>query len=95
VNWPARITRRWRRKQRLAAPGRYYGDGGTWHHSQILDVETADGAVVAVWFRCQALPFREIRVEPARAAEMIAHPATARITGVELIDPITPPPARS
>lgn len=49
---------------------RYYGDGGTIHSNQYLDIETFHGTVVAVWFRCQPLPFRQTEVEGDRAREM-------------------------
>lgn len=59
-------------KQRACAASgtRYYGDGGTVHGSTVLDIETRDGKVVAVWFRCQALPFGQVEVDRERAAEM-------------------------
>ena len=60
----------WRLKQKLASPSRYYGDGGTIHSTTILDVETHRGTVVAVWFRCQPLPFRQREVDSDRAIEM-------------------------
>jgi hypothetical protein len=88
------VWRSWRKpdifaqKQALAAPGRYYGDGGTIHDSTYLDVETHNGEVVAVWFRCQMLPFRQIEESALRAAEMRrGYPAGTRLTGVEILDP--------
>jgi hypothetical protein len=39
-------VKRWRRKQELAAPSRYYGDGGTIHNTGALDIEVVDGRVV-------------------------------------------------
>lgn len=80
-------ARRRRRKQRLAAPARYYGGGGTWQDSDVLDVETRNGVVVAVWFRCQILPFRQAEIDADRAVAMQACPATVRMTGVEVLDP--------
>lgn len=80
---------RWDVKQALAKPGRYYGDGGTIHGSTELDVETDDiGNVVAVWFRCQMLPFEQRRVDSGRASEMRNAYAyrQGRLTGVEVID---------
>ncbi len=77
-------------KQRLAKPGRYYGDGGTIHSTGYLDVETRDGHVVAVWFRCQMLPFRQTEVDAERAAQMgrvaldVGQDVT--LTGVEVLD---------
>lgn len=80
---------RWNRKQRLASPGRYYGDGGTIHHTGYLDVEVHKGRVVSVWFRCQPLAFKAVDVHDERAAEMdrmMADGAGAGITGVEVHD---------
>lgn len=76
------------RKNRLAAPARYYGDGGTMHDTNRLDVEVRGGRVVAVWFRCQQLPFRQSEVSADRARSMdVSHVEALRLTGVELIDP--------
>jgi hypothetical protein len=78
---------RWRLKQRLARPGRYYGDGGTIHHSGWLDVETHHGTVVAVWFRCAMLPFNQREVDAARATEMErVQPRLPQISGIEVVD---------
>lgn len=66
-------SRGWRKRQKefTKTGTRYYGDGGTIHHSMHLDVETdGDGNVVAVWFRCQPLPFRQSQADPNRAEEM-------------------------
>lgn len=84
-----RAMRIWRRKQRAArATGaRYYGDGGTIHATNTIDVEIHDGQVVGVWFRCQQLPFRQSDVTPERAAEMrraFADIDRTRLTGVEV-----------
>ncbi len=39
-----------------------YGHDRTIHRSGHLDVETDDnGNVVAVWFRCLSLPFKQVR----------------------------------
>ena len=82
---------RWWLKQKLAKPGRFYGDGGTIHHATALDVETApNGDVVAVWFRCQPLPFRQTHVAARRDAEMrrmYAESPMPGITGIEVVDP--------
>lgn len=81
--------RQWRLKQRLAGPGRYYGDGGTIHHTGHLDVGVdADGRVVSVWFRCQPLPFVQNNVGLHRAAEMrrMYESPMPSISGVELVD---------
>lgn len=47
---------------------RFYGDGNTIHSTGHLDVETRDGKVVAVWFRCQMLPFKQAEVGASRAS---------------------------
>ena len=81
---------RWAAKQKLAAPARYYGNGGTIHASTDLDVETHHGTVVAVWFRCQPLPFRQHEVDAQRATDMerMSHDtAMPKLTGVEVLDP--------
>jgi hypothetical protein len=66
--------RHWRRRQAMfAANGtRYYGDGGTIHSSGHLDVTVYKGRVVAVWFRCQPLPFEQHNADLHRAAEIDA-----------------------
>lgn len=48
-----------------------YGHDRTIHRTHHLNVEVGpDGRVVAVWFRCLALPFTEHRIDAARAADM-------------------------
>lgn len=81
-----RFWTRWARKQRLAAPARFYGDGGTIHATEHLDVEVHAGKVVAVWFRCQVLPFEQHDVDLRRAVEMGHMQAPAGMTGVEILD---------
>jgi hypothetical protein len=76
-----------RKKEKLAAPARYYGGTGTIHETQELDVEVHNGRVVAVWFRCQALPFRQAVVDAHRAATIQGGPLP-RLTGVEVLDDI-------
>jgi hypothetical protein len=50
---------------------RYYGGDGTIHGNGEVNVETdKDGLVVAVWFRCQPLPFIQHSVQDNRAEEM-------------------------
>lgn len=81
--------RHWRKKQDAAKPSRYYGDGGTIHGNTDLDVETSDGKVVVVWFRCQPLPFRQVDVGWHRAKEMrlmYARGDVVALTGVEVLD---------
>lgn len=85
-------SRDWRRRQAAFTHTgtRYYGDGGTIHHSTHVDVETdAAGTVVAVWFRCQPLPFKQARAGETRASEMTrmyqANPG-CELHGVEIKD---------
>jgi hypothetical protein len=48
-----------------------YGHENTIHRSGHLDVEVdAKGQVVAVWYRCLALPFKAHVVDEGRAHEM-------------------------
>lgn len=48
-----------------------YGYDRTWHRTSTVDVELDGyGHVVAVWFRCMALPFKESMVGASRAKEM-------------------------
>ena len=76
----------WALKQELASPSRYYGDGGTIHSTNALDIDTdAAGNVIAVWFRCQLLAFRQVRCSENRTQELMnAH--GAHLTGVEVVD---------
>lgn len=49
---------------------RYAGDA-TIHQTGYVDVETDTvGRVVAVWFRCAPVPFRQTRVQPDRVMQM-------------------------
>lgn len=70
-------------------PGtRFYGGNGTIHRTGELDIETYQGTVIAVWFRCQQLPFRQVTIDLDRAAE-IAYPPMlpgVEIVGVELAE---------
>lgn len=75
----------WQLKQELAAPSRFYGDDGTIHRTTVIDVETRNGEVVAVWFRCQQIAFNQCEVDEDRAAEM-RHTLPPRITGVQVSD---------
>jgi hypothetical protein len=76
------------KKQELASPSRYYGEGGTIHENTELSVETCNGAIVSVWFRRQALPYKEVGVDLYRANEMAAMYASddTKLTGVEILD---------
>jgi len=72
----------WALKQALAHPGRYYGDGGTIHGTNHVDVcLDRNGYVVQVWFRCQMLPF-SVGYDTDREY----HNPEIRLTGVEVID---------
>lgn len=52
---------------------RVYGGNGTIHRNEQLDVEVnAAGQVVAVWFRCQPLPFKQAFADGRRATDMRA-----------------------
>lgn len=69
--------------------GRRYGDGGTIHSSPALDVEVdPKGRVVAVWFRCQMLPFEVAHVDYARGADMTNayNGYRLRLTSVHVVD---------
>jgi len=85
---PPRL-RAWRRKQKAAAPGRYYGGTGTIHGNAALDVEVRDGTVVAVWFRCQSLPFVQSNATASRGEEMqrmYSEYQGPAIIGIEVLD---------
>lgn len=50
---------------------REYGHSSTIRTNNYLDIEVdIDGKVVAVWFRCQPLPFKQVSAENARAEDM-------------------------
>lgn len=50
---------------------RSYGWSDTIHSDKVINVETDDkGNVVAVWFRCQPLPFTQSNHGEQRAEEM-------------------------
>jgi len=61
--------------------GRYYGGWGTIHGTDKLDVEVEDGEVVAVWFRCQMLPFTQ---HDAKGSSVGRGNPNIGIIGVEL-----------
>ena len=67
---------------------RVYGHAGTINGSEQLNVEvTAAGEVVAVWFRCQQLPFRQGFADGTRASSMRETSRHApRLVAVEVID---------
>lgn len=63
-------------------PTRTYGHDQTIHQTGHVDVEVDKrGNVVAVWFRCQPLPFRQSNVDDRRSGDMDAMYSTA--PGVE------------
>lgn len=48
-----------------------YGRNNTIHSTKFLHIETDwKGQVVSVWFRCLALPFKQVKVNRQRANEM-------------------------
>lgn len=47
-----------------------YGYNKTWHRTHQINVETHEGRVVAVWFRCMVLPFTVSDCGETRAIEM-------------------------
>jgi hypothetical protein len=82
---------RWANLQKLFANfgTRYYGDGGTIHSStHHIDIETYQGEVVGVWFRCQALPFKQIKVSGERSVQMslLYDEQKSELHGVEIKD---------
>lgn len=70
---------------------RYYGSDGTIHGTEELNVEVFEGEPVAVWFRCQRVPFDFTRVERQRADEMldakVSDDLNQRLVGLVLRDP--------
>ena len=51
-----------------------YGDNRTIHGTKHLDIETdSKGKVVAVWFRCMTLPFKQSYASKERVKEMAGH----------------------
>jgi hypothetical protein len=65
---------------------RTYGWNGTIHGTEALDVEIGpDGRVIAVWFRCQMLPFNVSHVSHARNIGT-TNAELPRIMAVEVID---------
>ena len=48
-----------------------YGDDRTIHRTGYVDVEVdQNGQVVAVWFRCHPIPFRQSKAHADRAVDM-------------------------
>ena len=75
---------------------RTYGHDGTIHDSEHVDVEVdSGGKVVAVWFRCMALPFRQSVADDFRADQMRDHPIKIKLKAVQYDDkekPVPPTP---
>lgn len=61
---------------------RAYGGDMTIHQTTELDIETFNGEVVAVWFRCQPLPFNQSDASKQRADEMRSMYDRDRIPGL-------------
>lgn len=65
-----------------------YGRDNTYQHTEYFDVETRDGKVVAVWFRCQMVPFQQTEVDRQRASDMKSvydgSPEVPRVVSIEL-----------
>jgi hypothetical protein len=80
----------WEKRQEVAAPSRFYGDGGTIHSSGTLDIRVKDGHVTEVWFRCQQLPFRVHIAGLLTGYGSTNNDELPFITGVHLLDPLEP-----
>lgn len=78
---------RFARLQKMLAPYRFYGDGGTIHGTTHLDVETRNGEVVAVWFRCSLLPFEQHEINHERAEVRPLPWRGPKIHGIVFEDP--------
>jgi hypothetical protein len=61
-------------------------EGGTIHSTGHLDVETYDGKVVAVWFRCRTLPFAQTEIGYSRFADLRGHTPNIQLTGVNFVE---------
>jgi len=61
-----------------------YGHGRTRHETQHVEVEVdKNGKVVAVWFRCMTLAFKQVDVSDTRAQSMAK--AYEQVGGVKLL----------
>lgn len=80
----------WERKQALAAPARFYGDGdgSTVNIGGTIDIRIRNGLVTEVWFRCQQLPFR-VSYDNNLPAYRSTDYLLPRITGIEVRDVYT------
>lgn len=64
-------------------PAKYYGDGGTIHHTGHIDVVVdKDGNVREVMFRCQWLPFNQVSFEHLRHDGVAVPMPKRRIKGI-------------
>lgn len=64
---------------------RFYGGGGTIHRSTELDVGVdREGNVVAVWYRCQSLPFKQYDADLSFAGS--GNPTHVCLIGVEVAE---------
>lgn len=63
-----------------------YGHNKTIHQTRYVDVETDPaGNVVAVWFRCLMLPFKQSRVNITRA-DSVKGAKPPALLAVEVVD---------
>lgn len=67
---------------RLPAAGRFYGGQGTIHGNEKMDIETFEGKVVAVWFRCAMVPFTQVETNKSRASVMRGSQVPDRMLGI-------------
>ena len=64
-----------------------YGGDGTIHKNGELDVSVdKNGKVVAVWFRCMMLPFKQVNVDDSRANSLKEVDAPHKIDAIDLIE---------
>jgi hypothetical protein len=90
--WEKKRPSLWEKKQELAAPSKYYGDGGTIHGSGTIDIDIdANGHVVMVWFRCRTLPWRVSFLDERGNRSPIGYGSTNNdelpfVTGIEVYD---------
>ena len=64
-----------------------YGHNNTIHNTKYVDVEVdQNGKVVAVWFRCTMLPFKQHNVDNKRANTMEQVTNLNPIIAIEFLD---------
>lgn len=61
-----------------------YGGMGTIHRTDQLDVETFEGEVIAVWFRCAEVKFEQVEVSAERANQLRGHQGVP-IDSIEIV----------